>query len=141
MENQYELMLSRPPQKSAISIETVRAQKTPGAAFTLACNISGLEDKEIYLNIITKSGKTLDPGYFSNIKKSDATLQADLVPRFCELVGNTVYPEWCAYQMGCTLMMIQTEAERRAEEFERLLKEERIKNRVLVDALHGRVAA
>lgn len=134
-EAQSELALTRIAQSVPVAIEVVRAQKTSAAAFSLSCSASGLEDKEIYLAL------GIDAGYFSNIKKGKATLQADLIKEFCKVVGNTIYPEWVAYQLGCTLMLIKSEAERRAEEFERLLKEERIKNRVLVDALHGRVAA
>lgn len=72
--------------------------------------MSGLEDKEIYLAL------EIDAGYFSNIKKGKATLQADLVAAFCRLVGNTIFLEWLAFQMGCTLTMLKTEAERLLEE-------------------------
>lgn len=135
LEDQPELPLARIPKQVAVPIEMVRAKKTSGGAFTLACDASGLDDKEIYLAL------GIDAGYFSNIKKSKATLQGDLIKAFCQIVGNTIYPEWLAYQVGCTLMMIQTEAERRAATLERQLAEERLKNKVLVDALHGKVAA
>lgn len=135
IEDQAELALSRPPQQVEIPIELVRAKKTAGAAFTLACDASGLDDKEIYLAL------GIDAGYFTNIKKGKATLQGDLVSAFCAIVGNTIYVEWLAYQIGCALMMLKSEAERRAEALERQLAEERLKNRVLVEALHGKVAA
>jgi hypothetical protein len=106
---QRELALARQPLRSTVAHEIVRAQKTGAAAFTLACSASGLEDKEIYLAL------DIDAGYFSNIKKGKATLQADLVARFCDVVGNTIYVEWIAYQLGCTLMLVKSEAERRAE--------------------------
>jgi hypothetical protein len=133
--DQSELALARPPQQVEIPIELVRAKKNSGAAFTLACDASGLEDKEIYMAL------GIDAGYFSNIKKGKATLQADLVSVFCTIVGNSIYLEWLAYQIGCTLMMLRTEAERRADSFEKLLEQERLKNRVLVEALHGKVAS
>lgn len=107
--DQGELALSRAPQNIVVPIEMIRSKKTGAAAITLACDASGLEDKEIYMQL------GIDAGYFSNIKKGKATLQADLVKDFCRVVGNSVYPEWCAYQVGCTLVMVQTEAERRAE--------------------------
>jgi hypothetical protein len=135
LEDQSELPLARIPKQVAVPIEMIRAKKSSGAAFTLACDASGLDDKEIYLAL------GIDAGYFSNIKKSKATLQGDLVKDFCQIVGNTIYPEWLAYQVGCTLMMIQTEAERRAAALERQLAEERLKNKVLVEALHGKIAA
>lgn len=114
-------------------IEVVRRQKTGAAAFSLACQSSGLEDKEIY------GALGLDAGYFSRIKKGEATLQADLIGPFCDLVNNRIYPEWQAYQVGCTLVQIQSEAER-------LLEQERAKgaklaeeNRLMKQLLTGRV--
>jgi hypothetical protein len=106
---QVELALTRAPVSVDVPIEMVRAKRTAGAAFTLACDASGLDDKEIYLAL------GIDAGYFSNIKKDKATLQGNLVLRFCEVVGNRIYVEWQAYQVGCTLVLIKTEAERRAE--------------------------
>lgn len=106
---QNELALTRMPQSVSVPIEIIRAKKNSGAAFTLACDTSGLDDKEIYLAL------GIDAGYFSNIKKSKATLQADLIRDFCKVVGNVIYAEWIAYQMGCTLVLIKSEAERRAE--------------------------
>lgn len=135
LDDQSELALARPPHQVEVPVAMIRAKKTSGAAFTLACDASGLDDKEIYLAL------GIDAGYFSNIKKGKATLQGDLVKDFCKVVGNTIYPEWIAYQIGCGLVMLKSEAERRADSLEKQLAEERLKNRVLVDALHGKVAA
>jgi hypothetical protein len=132
---QPELALSREPQSVSVPIELVRAKKTAGAAFTLACDSSGLDDKEIYLTL------GIDAGYFSNIKKGKATLQADLVQKFCDVVGNRIYVEWTAYQIGCTLVMIKTEAERRAEVAEKKAAEWELKARVLMETFGGKVAA
>lgn len=110
LDTQPELKLARLPETVAIPIEIVRAKKSAGAAFTLACDASGLDDKEIYLAL------ELDAGYFSRIKKGTNGLDPDLIAPFCRVVGNTIYPEWVAYQVGCGLYMLKTEAERRAEE-------------------------
>ena len=135
VEAQTELPLARPAQRSSVPIELVRAQKSAAGAFTLACSVSGLEDKEIYLAL------NIDAGYFSNIKKGKATLQADLVALFCDLVGNTIYPEWQAFQVGCTLVMIKTEAERRAEEAEKRAAAAEAENKLMRQLLQGRAAA
>jgi hypothetical protein len=132
---QPELALARKPQQVVVPIELIRAKKSSGAAFTLACDSSGLEDKEIYLAL------SIDAGYFSNIKKSKATLQADLTEKFCETVGNRIYPEWIAYQVGCTLVEIKSEAERRAELAERRADQAEMKCRVLMEAIGGRIPA
>jgi hypothetical protein len=132
--SQVELPLVREPARSVVPIETIRAQKTYAGAFTLACSVSGLEDKEIYLAI------DIDAGYFSNIKKGRATLQGDLVAKFCELVGNTILPEWTAYQVGCTLTMIKSEAERRAEAAEARAAQAEAENKLMRQLLQGRAA-
>lgn len=135
LEDQGELALARRPAIASIQIETVRAQKTAAAAFTLACSVSGLEDKEIYLAL------GIDAGYFTNIKKGKATLQADLHRPFCEVVGNSIYVEWIAYQLGCTLVVIKTEAERRAEEATRRAEAAEAENRLMRQLLAGKVSA
>src|SRR4051812_9332893 len=97
-DKQGELALTRRAERNDVPIEMVRRQKNSGAAFSLACQSSGLEDKEIYGEL------RLDAGYFSRIKKGEATLQADLIRPFCEVVNNRIYPEWQAYQVGCQLV-------------------------------------
>lgn len=134
IEDQQELPLAREASSVSVPIEIVRAQKTAAAAFTLACSTSGLEDKEIYLPL------GVDAGYFSNIKKGKATLQADLMAEFCKLVRNRIYPEWQAFQVGCTLVMVKTEAERRAEEAERRAATAEAENKLMRQLLQGRAA-
>lgn len=134
VEEQAELALARRPASIAVPVEMVRAKRSSGAAFTLACDTSGLEDKEIYLAL------GIDAGYFSNIKKSKATLQADLIADFCRIVGNTIYPDWIAYQVGCMLVVIKTEAERRAEVAEARAAELEKKLAFATELLHGRSA-
>jgi wyosine [tRNA(Phe)-imidazoG37] synthetase (radical SAM superfamily) len=127
-----ELALSRAPEQAQVPIELIRRQQSAGAAFSLACQASGLDDKEIYLQL------SIDPGTFSRIKKSEATLQADKISDFAKAVGNSVYSEWLAYQVGCTLVMIKSEAERRADESERRAKEAEAQVKMLKSLLVGR---
>lgn len=134
VEDQGELSLSRPPASAAIPAELVRAQRQSAAAFCLACQASGLDDKEIYLPL------NIDSGTFSRIKKGEANFQLDKLRLFCVTVGNQIFADWIAYQVGCQLVMIQSEAERRAEEAEKALADERLKVKVLTAALHGRAA-
>lgn len=134
LDDQSELALARPPQQVDVPVAMIRAKKSSGAAFTLACDASGLDDKEIYLAL------GIDAGYFSNIKKGKATLQGDLVKDFCKAVGNTIYPEWVAYQVGCGLVMLKSEAERRAEEAEKRARDAEEKLRFLTSVMQGKVA-
>lgn len=129
---QRELALVREASQVAVPIEMIRAKKTAAAAFTLACDASGLDDKEIYIAL------EIDAGYFSNIKKGKATLQADLIPAFCRLVGNLIYVEWTAYQVHCTLVLIKTEAERRAEAAEERATAAEAENRLLRQLMQGK---
>lgn len=131
LEPQAELALARKAATVTIPIEMIRAKRTAAQAFTLACDVSGLDDKEIYLQL------DIDAGYFSNIKKGKATLQADIVNTFCAIVDNTIYVEWLAYQVGCQLVQIESETERllrKAHEQIELLKHDK---RVLTEALRG----
>jgi hypothetical protein len=134
-DGQGELTLARRAEPNEVPAEMIHRQKTGGAALCLACQSSGLEDKEIY------GGLGIDAGYFSRMKKGEATLQADLIEPFCTVVGNRIYPEWIAYRVGCTLVQIKSETERLLEQAREALAAEKVKVRVLTDAMNGRVAA
>lgn len=126
-----ELALARQPDKATIPIELIWRQQSVAAAFCLACQTSGLEDKEIYLQL------DIDAGTFSRIKKGDANLPGDKVALFCRVVGNTIYVEWIANQVGCTLMMLKSEAERRAEEAEQRARQAEAQVDLLTRVLQG----
>lgn len=133
--DQLALGLRRRAEPNTMPIELIRRQKSGAAAFSLACQSSGLEDKEIFGEL------GIDAGYFSRIKAGTATLQADLVAPFCRIVANTIYPEWQAYQLGCTLTMLKSEAERQADEMRARLAESTRENQLLKSLLVGKVPA
>lgn len=131
--HQGELRLVKRAETNDVPLELVRKQKGSGKAFTLACDSSGLDDKEIY------GAVGIDAGTFSKIKNGIATLQANDLQLFCNVVNNRIYPEWLAFQVGCTLVQIQSESERLlARERERRAAVE-AENRILRD-LFRRVA-
>ncbi len=132
VEGQSELALARRPQQVPVPVELVCAKKTAGAAFTLACDTSGLDDKEIYMAL------GIDAGTFSRIKSGTNTLNADRLREFCAVVGNTIFPEWLARQIGCTLVLLKTEAERRAEEAEARAMEAEKKVALLMDLMRAK---
>lgn len=134
-DEQGELPLTRCAEPNELPVEMIRRQKTAAAAFALACQSSGLEDKEIYMSL------GIDPGYFSRIKAGTATMQADMVAQFCQVVSNTIYPEWQAYQIGCTLVQIESEAERRARAAEDRAKAAEAENRLMRQLLSGKAVA
>lgn len=129
-----ELPMSRRALDVSVPIEIIKGQKSASAAFCLALQASGLEDKEVYLSL------GIDAGHFSRIKKGEAGFPPDKMTEFCGLVGNTIYPEWIAYQVNCTLMLIKTEAERRAEEAEKRASHAELQVKLLKEMLIGRAA-
>lgn len=134
-EAQRELDLFRQPAPNEVPVEMIRKKPNAGAAFTLACDSSGLDDKTIYEFV------GIDAGTFSKMKKGHATLQADDWKKFCYAVNNRIYPEWCAFQLGTTLVEIKSEAERRAEALEKRLFESELKVRVLMETFQVRASA
>lgn len=133
---QHELSLIR---KASTQVDVPASMifgcKNQGAAFTLACAASGRDDKEIYLDL------GIDAGTFSRMKDGKNTLSADRMRDFCEAVGNTILPQWIAYQVGCGLVMLKTEAERRAEAAESRANEAEKKLAWALEVLNGRASA
>jgi hypothetical protein len=121
-ERQRELDLFRQPEANEVPIELIRKQPDSGSAFALACSSSGLADQTI------ADFCHIDAGTFSKMKKGLATLQAEDWERFCYAVNNRIYPEWCAYRIGCTLVQIKSETER-------LLEAERARSASLAERL------
>lgn len=137
VDGQGELALGKRAEPNSMPVETVRSKRNKGAAFTLACDSSNLLDKEI-------SGHPLlniDPGYFSKMKSGTATLDADMLKDFCWVVNNTIYADWLAWQLGCALMLVKSEAEKRIERLEQQVSLLELEKRTLVNAMHGRVAS
>jgi len=114
-----------------IPLEKIRACNTPGDAFKLACWASGLDDKEIYSEV------GIDAGYFTNIKKNAATLKADKEALFCKVVGNRIYPEWRAAQLGCSMVSVDRYEDLLA--IEAAAKKLKIENELLLSVLGQRV--
>jgi hypothetical protein len=133
VDGQGELALSRRAEPNEVPVEMIHRQRSSGAALALACQSSGLEDKEIY------GALNLDAGYFSRMKKGEATLQADLIAAFCEVVGNRIYPEWIAHRLGCTLVQIKSETERQLEAEKAKSAKLADENQLMKRLLSGRV--
>jgi len=66
-----ELPMSRRALDVSVPIEIIKGQKSASAAFCLALQASGLEDKEVYLSL------GIDAGHFSRIKKGEAERRAE----------------------------------------------------------------
>lgn len=132
--DQGELALTRSAESASIPFHLIAAQKHFSAALSLAIQASGLDDKEVYLSL------GIDAGHWSRIRKSEAHFPMDKIADFCRCVGNRVLPEWLAFQVGCGLVMLKTEAERRAEEAEARARDAEAQVVMLKSLLVGRAA-
>jgi hypothetical protein len=128
MEGQVELPLARAPAKPPVADEVIRSQKTFSAAVALAANVSGLDDKEVYMPL------DIDASHWTKIRKGDAHFPVDKLNDFCDLVGNEIPLIWWANSRGKGLHMLETESERQLKA-ERLANEELAKENKLLRAL------
>lgn len=109
------------------------AQPTFTAAIKLAANVSGLEEKDIYLEL------KIDPGHWTRILNGDAHFPVDKLNAFCDLVSNEIPLQWWAWQRGKGLHMLESEAQRllrlKDEENEKL----KLENKILREIATGKV--
>lgn len=103
----------------SISVDVIARQRNFLSALTLCVQSSGLEDKEIYMQL------GIDAGHWSRIMKGDAHFPVNRLNDLCEICGNEAPLIWWAHSRGYGLVMLKTEAERRIEELEGQLAKER----------------
>ena len=113
----------------------VVAQKCMSKAIALCVQASGLDDKEIYLSL------EIDAGNWSRIVKGDAHFPVNKLCQLMDLCGNEAPLMWLAHARGKGLVLLKTEAERRAEQAEHDLAAERAKVAMLTEILAGRKVA
>jgi len=130
-----QLPLARKPEAAIVSTEIVRAQKTVEAAVALAIQVSGLPACEVAIAC------GIDKGHFSRMLDGDAHFPLNKLRKFCDVVGNTILPEWIAYQVDSGLVLLRTEAERRADAAEQALADAQKENSLLRNLLQGRASA
>jgi len=93
-----------------IPLEQIAALRGPGDALDLAIRAAMLERKEVYLAL------GIDPGTFSKILDNKAAFPGERIKEFCDLVNNRIYVQWINSQVGCTAVLLKSEAERIAEQ-------------------------
>lgn len=129
-----ELPLARKADRIDIPLDLVLKQPTMSSAIALCVQASGLEEKEVYLPL------EIDAGHWTRITKGDAHFPVNKLNGLMDLCGNEAPLMWLANSRGYGLVILKTEAERRAEAAERALEEERSKVRLLTDLLKGKAA-
>lgn len=133
--DQRELALSRSADKVEVPMFLVLKQTSLSNAIALCVQLSGLEEKEVYLSL------EIDAGHWTRIMKGDAHFPVNKLNNLCDLCGNEAPLMWWANSRGYGLVVLKTESERKAEILTYQLAEERLKVKVLTDALSGRVTA
>lgn len=126
--------LARSPVRSDIPVEVIARQKDLLAAINLCIDVSGLDDKEIYLSL------EIDAGHFSNIRKGKqgCHFPTNKIEELMELCGNEIPLIWLADRRGKGLHMLETESERllKVERAARLEAEQKVE--LLTGILKGK---
>jgi len=106
VDGQRALPLVRAADPQPVADAVIFAQRSFAGAIALAVNVSGLEEKEIYLAL------EIDAGHWTRIMKGDAHFPVNKLNEFCDIVRNEIPLIWWAHSRGKGLHMLETESER-----------------------------
>jgi len=136
---QYEL--TQRPEMMSIDISLIERQPDMTRALVLCQTLSGLDDKAF----IGQGGIVKDAAQWSRIMGSGQhNFPQDAMNKFMDKAGNEAPMLWLLHSRGYDLTSLkfrETEMERRLRLAEERAHRAEEKNRVLVDAMNGRVAA
>lgn len=104
-----ELPLARRVERFEVPMDLVIKLASFSAAISLCVQLSGLEDKEVYIPL------GIDSGHWTRIKQGKANFPENKLRELMDLCGNEVPLIWLAYIRGYGLVLLKSEAERRAE--------------------------
>lgn len=127
-----ELALVRQANVMEAPHDLVARKKTFLSAIVLCVQLSGLDDKEVYLTL------SIDAGHWSRIMKGDAHFPVDKIDELMSICGNEAPLQWMAMKRGYSLVMLKSAAERRIEELERALVKETERRLWAEDLVVGR---
>ena len=130
--DQRELALSRKADKTDVPLNLIAKKTTMMGAINLCVQLSGLEEKEVYLTL------GIDAGHWTRIMKGDAHFPVNKLNQLMDLTGNNAPLIWAANARGFGLVLLKSEAEKRAEEAEKRADEAEIKLRLLTEIMKGK---
>lgn len=107
--DQQELKLVRSAAPVDVPLDVIIRQKSLTAAIALCVQSSGLEEKEVYLEL------EIDAGHWTRIMKGDAHFPTNKLNDLMDLCQNETPLIWLANSRGRGLVLLKSEAERRAE--------------------------
>lgn len=135
MTNALELRVKRP--QRAIP-ESEWSWQSEAAAIASMIALSGLQEKTVAIEA------EIDPSTLAKVKQGTARPSEEHLDRIMDATGSEAWLVYWLLKRGYdpkSLRKLETETEKRAREAEEALAAERLKVRVLTEALHGRVAA
>jgi hypothetical protein len=132
VESQGELTLIRRAPCQPVADDVVRSCKDMLAAFNLAVNVSGLDEKEIYIDL------KIDPSHWSRMRKGESHFPLNKIEEFCDIVGNEILLDYFAWKRGKGLHLLKSEAERQLEAERTAREKAEEENRLLRDLIQGR---
>ena len=137
---QFELT-TRPPMQ-AIDQALIARQSSMTKALILCQTMSGLDDKAF----LGDAGVVKDQAQWSRIMGASGqhNFPQDRLNLFMDKAGNEAPLLWLLHSRGYdlnSLRLRETETERELRETREALAKSEMKNRILIEAMHGRVAA
>lgn len=121
-----------------VSLEELGRKKTLGAAIALCADAAGLDPKAIQADL------HWDKAQWSRWESGAEGVIWPKLESLMDRCGNDAPLLWMTQQRGYdlhSLRKVETETERRLRESDEALQRERAKNKVLIEALSGRVIA
>ena len=121
-----------------VSFDEVRRKQSLGASLELCADVSGYQfDSTLAKKLV------VDKGQFSRWQSGEEGIKWEKFTRLMDVCGNDAPLLWMLHARGYELESVrrqESETERALREAQEQLQAERIKVRVLTDALHGRTA-
>lgn len=130
---QAHLPLTRTPDQPSVSLDVIMQRKDLLAAINLCIDISGLDDKELYIPL------GIDAGHWSNIRKGKAGTHfpTNKLNQLMAMCGNQIPLIWLARVNGFGLHMLESEAERQMRLANERARTWQQKYEVLAEVLQG----
>lgn len=135
MGNALELRIKR-PQRAVPESEWGWSSEASAIASMIA--LSGLQEKTIAIEA------EIDPSTLAKVKQGSARPSEDHLDRMMDATGSEAWLHYWLLKRGYdprSLRKLESETEKRAREAEEALANERLKVRVLTEALSGRAVA
>ncbi len=126
------LPLARRAYDADVSLSLVSRQPCLSKAIAMCVQLSGLEEKEIYMAL------EINAGHWSRISKGEAHFPVNKLGALMDFCGNEAPLMWLAYSRGKGLVLLKSDAERRAEATEHALAAERERTAWLTELLKGK---